>query len=342
MAGHRVRHTSPSAPSRPWADRAREVLAEPRIISGLFPAVATAALLLVLPVRHWSTPALMSLVGGTCMAALFAVVNLWPARRPEPTPWVLHLEIGAGNLGVTAVVAVAATEHVNLANLYLLTATVAVLLFSFRAALIHVGLAGIYYAALLAFDATTADAPVVAWLAVFGTIAVVGAVVMGLLSVLQMAATADPLTGLANRRAWDARVDEEMERSLRTGTVLTVVLVDLDGFKEVNDRDGHVAGDRLLQHLASAWQTQVRDGGDFLARIGGDEFALLALGTDQVGIRRLIKRLEEVTPPTVSFSAGEATWDKAERAPDLLRRADLAMYETKKLKRQRNHRPHSA
>jgi diguanylate cyclase (GGDEF)-like protein len=284
----------------------------------------------------------MGLVGGTGMAAFFAVVNLWPARRREPTPRVLHLEIGAGNLGVTAVVAVAATEQVNMANLYLLTATVAVLLFSFRAALIHIGMAGICYAALLAFNPATAGAPVVAWLAVFGTTAVVGAVVLGLLSVLRQAATADPLTGLANRRAWDERLDEEMERSLRTGTALTVVLVDLDGFKDVNDRDGHAAGDHLLQTLASAWQTQVRDGGDFLARIGGDEFAVLAPGTDQVGIRRLIKRFEEVTPPGVSFSAGEATWDQAERAPDLLRRADLAMYETKKLKRQRNHRPYSA
>ncbi len=220
-----------------------------------------------------------------------------------------------GNVLVSAVVAITATQHINMANLYLLTATFAVLLFSVRAALAHIGAAGVYYAAVLAFGPATVDAPVVAWLAVFGTTAVVGAVVIGLVSVLRLAATADPLTGLANRRAWDERLDEEMERSRRTGTALSVVLIDLDGFKEVNDRDGHAAGDHLLQAVARAWQTQVRGGGDFLARIGGDEFAVIVLGSDQMGIRRLIKRFDEAAPAGTSFSAGEATWDRTERGP---------------------------
>ncbi len=176
-------------------------------------------------------------------------------------------------------------------------------------------MAGVYYAAVLAFAPATVDSPVVAWLAVFGTTAVVGAVVIGLVSVLRLAATADPLTGLANRRAWDERLDEEMERSRRTGTALSVVLIDLDGFKDVNDRDGHAAGDHLLQAIARAWQTQVRGGGDFLARIGGDEFAVIAPGSDQMGIRRLIKRFDEAVPAGTSFSAGEATWDRTERGP---------------------------
>ena len=246
-----------------------------------------------------------------------------------------------GNVLVSAVVAITATQHINMANLYLLTATVAILLFSVRAALAHIGAAGVYYAAVLAFGPATVDSPVVAWLAVFGTTAVVGAVVIGLVSVLRLAATADPLTGLANRRAWDERLDEEMERSRRTGTALSVVLIDLDGFKDVNDRDGHAAGDHLLQAIARAWQTQVRGGGDFLARIGGDEFAVIAPGSDQMGIRRLIKRFDEAAPAGTSFSAGEATWDRTERAPDLLHRADLAMYETK-LKHRRDPYPHTA
>jgi diguanylate cyclase (GGDEF)-like protein len=228
-----------------------------------------------------------------------------------------------------------------MANLYLLTATFAVLLFSVRTALAHVTAAGVCYGAVLAFGHPI-EAPLNAWLSVFGSIAVMAVVVWGLVSTLRLAATVDPLTGLANRRAWDDRVDEEMERSRRTGAALTVVLVDLDRFKEVNDRDGHAAGDRLLQTIAKAWQTQVREGGDFLARIGGDEFAVLAPGTGRIEIHRLIKRFEEITPPGVTFSAGEATWDGVERAPDLLRRADLAMYETKKLKRQRDPHPHTA
>jgi diguanylate cyclase (GGDEF)-like protein len=121
-------------------------------------------------------------------------------------------------------------------------------------------------------------------------------------------------------------------------TVLSVALIDLDGFKDLNDRDGHAAGDRLLQALAQAWQTQIRGGVDFLARVGGDEFAVLTSGADQMALRRIIKRFVEATPAGVSFSAGEATWDRAERAPDLLHRADLAMYETK-LRHRRDTRP---
>jgi diguanylate cyclase (GGDEF)-like protein len=287
------------------------------------------ALLLMLPARHWSAPELAGLVCGTTMAAAFAVVNIWSARRRTIPPWTLHVEIAMGNAMVSVVVVVAATRQINVANLYLLTATVAALLFSARAAIAHIGAAGVCYAAVLAFAPGTVDAPVLAWLAVFGTIAVVGAVVMGLVSVLRLAATADPLTGLANRRAWDERLDEEMERSRRTGAALSVVLIDLDGFKDVNDRNGHAAGDHVLQTLARAWRTQVRDGGDFLARIGGDEFAVLAPGSDQLGIRRLIKRLDDATPAGMSFSAGEATWDRTEHAADLLHRADLTMYETK-------------
>ena len=260
-------------------------------------------------------------------------------ERGNPARGSGTVNIGTGNLLVTAVIAVTSTEQLNMANLYLLTATFAVLLFSVRAMFAHVAIAGVSYAAVLALGPETVATPLNAWLAVFGSIAVMASVVLGLVSTLRLAATVDPLTGLANRRAWDERADDEMERARRAGTALTVVLVDLDGFKEVNDRDGHAAGDRLLQTIAKAWQTQVREGGDFLARIGGDEFAVLAPGTDQVEIRRLIMRFEEITPSGVTFSAGEATWDRVERAPDLLRRADLAMYEAKKLKRSREPDP---
>ncbi|NYI42857.1 GGDEF domain-containing protein [Demequina lutea] len=314
------------------------MLAKPDSVAVVLPVAAVLAIVLVLPTRHWSAPALAGLVGAAIAGAFIAVMWFVVARRQTLPPWSLHVRIGMGNVLVTVVVAIAATAHVNMANLYLLTSTFAILMFPVRAVVAHVAIGGACYAAVLVFGPATVEPPVVAWLAVFGTVAVVGAVVMGLVSVLRLAATVDPLTGLANRRAWDDRLDEEMERSRRTGTPVTVVLVDLDGFKAVNDRDGHAAGDHLLQTIAHAWQKQVRDGGDFLARIGGDEFAVLAPGTDEVGIRRLMKRFEEVTPAGVSFSSGEATWDRTERAPHLLRRADLAMYETKRLKRPRDGR----
>jgi diguanylate cyclase (GGDEF)-like protein len=341
MAGHRTRVGFPAAPRRPWADRARDVLAAPDTVAGMLPATATVAVLLVLPARHWSAPALVGLASASIAGVFFAVMWLVAARRRQFPPWSRHVEVVVGNVLMTAVVAITATQHIDMANLYLLTATFAVLLFSVRAALLHIGVAGVCYAAVLAVGPATGASPVLAWLAVFGTTAVVGAVVIGLVSVLRLAATVDPLTGLANRRAWDDRLDEELERSRRTGAVLSVVVIDLDGFKDVNDRDGHVAGDHLLQAVARAWQAQVREGGDFLARIGGDEFAVIAPGSDEVGIRRLIRRFDEVAPAGTSFSAGEATWDRVERATELLHRADLAMYETK-LTHRRNRRSHTA
>ena len=121
-----------------------------------------------------------------------------------------------------------------------------------------------------------------------------------------------------------------MERSRRSGAALSVVTVDLDSFKAVNDAGGHEAGDRLLQDVARAGQGVVRGGGDFLARLGGDEFAVLAPSTDELGARVLAKRLADALPHGVSASVGVATWDWAEGASDLLRRADQAMYRHKR------------
>ncbi|MEO7722941.1 MAG: GGDEF domain-containing protein [Pseudolysinimonas sp.] len=300
------------------------------MIAGILSAAASAALLFMLAAAHWSTPVQVLLWSGSASGTVFGVVTIQSARRRRTIPlWILHVGIASGNVLVTVVVAIAATKQIDMANLYLLNVTGAILLFSVRAALVHVAAAGIYYAGVLAFGPATPGSPIIAWLAVFGTSAVVGAVAVGLVGVLRLAATADPLTGLANRRAWDDRLEQEIERSRRTGTTLTVAMIDLNGFKAINDRDGHAAGDQLLRAIARAWQNQVRGGGDFLARIGGDEFAALTSGPDEMGMRRLIKRFDEATPTGVTSSAGEATWDRTERASDLLHRADLAMYKTK-------------
>ncbi len=335
----RVPHGPPSRWRRPWASQAREVLADPNVIAGLFPAAAVCAGLSNLFVGHWSTPELVFLVTALVVGVLFTVLPLtlrW--RLPR---WALHVEAAIANLTFAGVVFVAADQHIDMANLFLLSATSVILLFPVRAAVAHIASSGVYYAVVLAFGPATNGPPIIAWLAIFGTTAAVGAVAVGLVGVLRLAATADPLTGLPNRRAWEDRLDQEMQRSRRAGTKLTIAMIDLDGFKAINDRDGHAAGDQLLKTVARAWQAQVRGGGDFLARIGGDEFAVLTTGSDEMGMRRLIKRFDQVTPTGVTFSAGEATWDHTEQSLDLLHRADQAMYKTK-LKRRRDSKPHSA
>ena len=132
------------------------------------------------------------------------------------------------------------------------------------------------------------------------------------------------------RRMWDERLAMEMERSRRSGTALSVIMIDLDDFKEMNDVGGHDAGDRLLQELARAWLAALRGGSDFLARLGGDEFAVIAPGSDDVGIRSLTNRLNAALPEPITISIGVATWNGTESASDLLRRADHAMYQIKR------------
>ena len=136
----------------------------------------------------------------------------------------------------------------------------------------------------------------------------------------------DPLTGLANRRAWLRATDVAVAAAERQGSPVTVALIDLDSFTEVNDSEGHVAGDILLQELARAWGTTVRSS-DVLARYGGDEFVLLLHGTDAAGARQLLDRMREVH--RAPWSSGIAVWQPGDTSADLARRADEALYEEK-------------
>jgi diguanylate cyclase (GGDEF)-like protein len=107
---------------------------------------------------------------------------------------------------------------------------------------------------------------------------------------LRATAMKDPLTGAANRRAFTERIRYEVVRHARQQHEFAVVALDLDGFKAVNDRFGHQAGDELLRQVARALAQAVRQQ-DTVARVGGDEFYVLAPETDRTGGERLVTRL---------------------------------------------------
>lgn len=157
---------------------------------------------------------------------------------------------------------------------------------------------------------------------------------------LSSQATTDELTGLPNRRRWNEMLDEALARSTRHRSPLTVLLLDLDGFKEVNDTWGHAAGDDLLQRVGAAWNQAVRDI-DTLGRLGGDEFAIVLEDADESVARQVVARLELATPVDIGASIGLAVWDGNEPAGSLLARADEAMYRRKDAhaRRQRNRTP---
>ena len=142
-------------------------------------------------------------------------------------------------------------------------------------------------------------------------------------------AETDDLTGLPNRRSWDATIHAAVGYATRTRRPLCMAIIDLDHFKRFNDRHGHQSGDRLLKTAASAWRTALRES-DTLARYGGEEFAVVLPGCSSDVAETVLERLRQLTPGEQTCSVGLAEWSPGESAADLVARADVALYEAKR------------
>ena len=152
---------------------------------------------------------------------------------------------------------------------------------------------------------------------------------------LEGRAFTDPLTGLANHRAFQERLHAEVARAQRHERPLALALIDVDHFKSINDLAGHAAGDRVLAALGTRLRALLRSE-DVLARIGGDEFALLLPETDDAEARLVLERAREeleraplVDGLRVRISAGICELDRADDAEALMRLADGALYWSK-------------
>ncbi len=154
----------------------------------------------------------------------------------------------------------------------------------------------------------------------------------------------DSLTGLANRALFRDRMDQALVRSERSRAPLAMLLLDLDGFKQVNDTLGHDAGDRMLEEVAKRFE-EVKRGGDTLARLGGDEFAMLLEGAGESQAIALAERLLECLADPVSIPGRELPIGASIGvvlhpggpgvSDELIRQADLAMYAAKEAGRGR-------
>jgi diguanylate cyclase (GGDEF)-like protein len=158
---------------------------------------------------------------------------------------------------------------------------------------------------------------------------------------LRRLATQDSLTGATNRRGFMDRLLRAQADAETQATPLSLVMVDLDHFKRINDEHGHGAGDAVLREVAQRMRRQIRRA-DLLGRLGGEEFAILLPDTDLAGARTQAEHLMAAlrsqpfpTVGTVTASLGVAQWNGREAASSWLHRADLALYEAKHLGRNR-------
>jgi diguanylate cyclase (GGDEF)-like protein len=285
-------------------------------------------------------------LGGVTAVLVLAAIARFAGRRASA--FVLQAVMVAANLLVSASIAVllavvGATFQAEL--FYLLPLVVAGCYLGRRFVHLSVGLVALGYSAALVavglragsvVDLVTASAArAIAVVAVLGTVALTlhrhrRRSTSERDRLVELADT-DPLTGLLNRRGFDRRIGDGSALAGRS----SVVIADLDRFKEINDRHGHDAGDRVLTTVAETLRSAVRDD-DLLVRLGGEEFLLVfpgssvELAADRVEQLAAELRTIEIGDRSVTASFGVTDWARTEQPSDVFRRADLAMYDAKR------------
>ena len=275
------------------------------------------------PISPQEPTRLLAAVGALALLAGFGV---WLLGDRIPL-WGYELLTGIGALCASALVARSATHGGMMitAFSYPWIAIYAAHFFPRRTVMALGALISVGFGAGLLIDGLGNAG--VYWVTVTATTWSICLVLGKLSESLRRRADTDPLTGLLNRAGMLAAANREHAIALRTGAPLTVAVLDLDGFKQVNDRHGHSVGDRLLVQLARSWQQRLR-AGDILARHGGDEFVLLLPATTVDGAGPVLERLRDERLP-VRWSIGLAPWLAGESFSECLAQADAHLYGVK-------------
>ncbi|WP_460624259.1 putative bifunctional diguanylate cyclase/phosphodiesterase [Kineococcus endophyticus] len=304
-------------------------MATPRLMAyttgAFYVAGGTAAILVTSgswSAPDWRSAAILALAA--IAVAVGSVLLLWGRNLPRGA---FDLVVAQGAAFVAAAVVLCRDDvtALGVAGVFVFCAVDNLYFFARRAALVHT-------AWLL-----TAVAGSLLWRGVEpGVVGAVMTVQVAVVAVIgrlvQRAAhgTRDSLTDLLNRRGLDERLEESVATAHRTGAPLSLALVDLDHFKQVNDQGGHTAGDELLADLAERLSSRLHTlaPAAALARHGGDEFAVVLPGADLARAEELAQALRAEAAPT-GLSVGVAQLRAAEDPGTLLRRTDTALYEAK-------------
>jgi diguanylate cyclase (GGDEF)-like protein len=242
--------------------------------------------------------------------------------------WFIHAVMVCGTIMVGVGVHSAGSGRLagSAAALYLWVAIYAGYFFTRPTVVAHLGVVTVSYAAVLAIDHAPAGPAL--WAGLTGTTTVTALVVASITGRLRALASTDPLTGLPNRRGWEASLERELARAARRHSSLCIAVLDLDNFKTLNDEHGHLAGDRVLKVAAATWLGLLRDT-DVLARYGGDEFGIILPDCRPDKADEIIARLSAANPEGSTCSVGVAWATKKDDAHALIGRADGALYQAK-------------
>jgi diguanylate cyclase (GGDEF)-like protein len=247
------------------------------------------------------------------------------ALGPRTPGWVLHVALSSAIVLISVAIAVSVTEYGALATsfAYVWMGLYASYFFAPRQAAAYlVAIAGGFFVGLSVNSLST---PPTMWVLVVSTVLGTSAMLSHLLSALRRLADTDQLTGLLNRRGLRVAAEPMLASAARNGTPMSLIAIDLDGFKAVNDSSGHQAGDQLLRDLAASWRGELRRG-DVLGRNGGDEFVLVVSGS-AADAEALLARLRRASGS--GWSAGVAEQVEGSGYDEMLRAADRALYEQK-------------
>jgi diguanylate cyclase (GGDEF)-like protein len=278
--------------------------------------------------------------------AVAAVLFIVPHRIPL---WGYHLLLALGTVVVTLAIYFSGDKQGDDEMFYLWVSLTAFYFFPRRQAFAHMALVAVGYAAVVAMQADDMAQDGLRWLTTVGTLTVIGLFV-GMITAasrrafrrLQETARTDDLTGLLNRKGFHEEFAGELARVDRSGGTFALMLGDLDRFKEVNDRLGHLAGDAALERVGEVLHESSRTA-DRPARIGGEEFAVIMPDADAAAALQAADRLRErvrgafagePVPLTVSFGVSTYPLDGVTE-DELLRAADRALYAAKAAGRDR-------
>ncbi|SOD71239.1 diguanylate cyclase/phosphodiesterase [Jatrophihabitans sp. GAS493] len=318
--GDLARRLQTSASLRP-AVATRQIFA--RTTGLLYAAGGGLALAMILlsrpmPRNVWS----MVAIAGLCvLAGIFMML-----RGERLEAWTHHFFIALGTvlIAVGVYLAGGGARSVGLASLFMFVSLGCFFCFAWSVALVH--LAFIEICSMFAFTvAGVTESDVIVQQ---GCMIAVG-IVVGYMTRATAAAERDLLTGLLNRRGFDRRLREAIVDAQHTGDSLSVLLLDLDDFKSINERSGHPEGDRCLREVANIWKRLVTDG-MLLARPGDDEFAIMLPGYTANRAAAFADQLRAAVADESLCSAGVAELQADDSRSMLVGRAEVALYEAKR------------